>query len=733
MEIIPILIAIKRRWYLFVFIPTLISFLAYLFTRELKNEFKSTAQLSTGITLNNNLSLNVQRQSVLDINLQFNNLIQNLSSTTVISLVSYKLAIHDLESNNRPFRPEELAELKKQIKDQDFFKEAVTIYKSNLENFKILETSNTATVPYMNILKSLGYDVNSLRDNIRIFRVGVSDYLNVSYVSEDALLSAFVVNTLCDEFLRYQIETMESSTNESIRFFESIVEDKKNKLDQKSMDLSAFKKVNNLLDFEAESRSKITRDEQLQLAKLEENRNIRSLNTELEIIKERISEMEQSSNTASSSNLNVEIINVRNKINDLNTRYINSGQQEQILLDSINYYRSVYRTLTERQNLRTGGVTENANLGILRQRKNDIEMQLKISNANLVEIDNRINSSKFNASDYATKESKLQELTRERDLAADEYLRFQQKLNEVRNSSLMAGNSIQVVLRGQPAESPEKSKKLLLIAMGFIGSFGLILFSIVITEILNFSIKNPYRFKNQVGLNLIGLLTKINKKRISISEIFKQNDKEYSIYIEYLRKVRYELEAFQGKVILATSTKSGQGKSFFLRAIAHSLSNINKRVLIIDMNFKSNLLTRQHIHLNEGKNMGLISRKNILQAGSNCLRDFVSPTPRKNVYFIGCEVSGDSPFEIFNGASIKESLLELKSEFDFIFIESAALNEYSDTKELEGFADFIISIVSAESTVNQLDRESFKYFESLNSKFFGCILNFVSPLNLKQL
>jgi hypothetical protein len=137
--------------------------------------------------------------------------------------------------------------------------------------------------------------------------------------------------------------------------------------------------------------------------------------------------------------------------------------------------------------------------------------------------------------------------------------------------------------------------------------------------------------------------------------------------------------------------------------------------------------------LSEGKNINIISKKNILKYGTNCLRELVAPTPRKNIYFIGCEVSGDSPLEIFNGSSMKESLMELKNEFDFIFIESAALNEYSDTKELEGFADFIISIVSAETAVNQLDKESFKFFESLNSKFFGCILNFVLPLNLKQL
>ena len=64
-------------------------------------------------------------------------------------------------------------------------------------------------------------------------------------------------------------------------------------------------------------------------------------------------------------------------------------------------------------------------------------------------------------------------------------------------------------------------------------------------------------------------------------------------------------------------------------------------------------------------------------------------------------------------------------------MESAALNEYADTRELEPYADKVVAIFSAETHTNQKDEYSIKYLNALKDKFMGVILNKVDLENLE--
>jgi succinoglycan biosynthesis transport protein ExoP len=58
-----------------------------------------------------------------------------------------------------------------------------------------------------------------------------------------------------------------------------------------------------------------------------------------------------------------------------------------------------------------------------------------------------------------------------------------------------------------------------------------------------------------------------------------------------------------------------------------------------------------------------------------------------------------------------------------IFMKGPALNDYSDSKELIDYADKVIPVFAADTSVNHHDRESVKYFKSINGKLMGTILN----------
>src|SRR5690606_25325203 len=104
-------------------------------------------------------------------------------------------------------------------------------------------------------------------------------------------------------------------------------------------------------------------------------------------------------------------------------------------------------------------------------------------------------------------------------------------------------------------------------------------------------------------------------------------------------------------------------------------------------------------------------------------RGFISQTSDKNVDIICSKEGLESPSEIFAGKDFRKMIGTLKERYDYIFMEGASLNDYSDTKELIEFVDGVIVVFSAQSTLKLVDRESIKYLKTLNGKFQGAVLN----------
>jgi Mrp family chromosome partitioning ATPase len=112
--------------------------------------------------------------------------------------------------------------------------------------------------------------------------------------------------------------------------------------------------------------------------------------------------------------------------------------------------------------------------------------------------------------------------------------------------------------------------------------------------------------------------------------------------------------------------------------------------------------------------------------------DLINPTKYKNIYIVGNSGGGhESPAEILSGRDFSNLVTMLADSFDYVLMEGAAMNEYSDTKELVRYADKVIAVFSAESTIKHFDRESIQYFKSLGKKFGGAVLNRVNSRDLK--
>lgn len=750
MDILLLAKVLWRRIWILVSIPAMAAVAAFLLTMDTVDVYKSVAQISTGFTINDQVQLSEEKFNIRDADVKFSNLMNSMNSGISINLISYRLLLHDLDPLQTPFRkpdPQMFSFTDTEVQEVKAF------LKDKLDKSAPLSTADAQFNLARKFFNAYHYGFANIKPQLVISRVQNTDFVKVEFSSEKAGLSALAANAFCEEFIKHSQNLKTERTGESVGFLKQLVDEKKVGLDAKLETQKIFKSNNTVFDINRDGEAQLG-----QLAELEKQRDdIRTRIQKLELTLNRLKEDIKSAggSVSAGTNNNQRIIDLRERINRLNEKYITSGSSNQVLLDSLNSLREQLRVQFDNANRQTTTPIAGLSLAELQSKYKDAEIELQVERSSLNMTEAKIRNLQYGFSGFASKEAKLEAIQKEIDLASQEYLAAVEKYNEAKNRLLSAGSLRQILVAIAPA-NPEPSKRPLIIGLAGFSSLAICLFVIIAIELLDLSIRNADRFKRIVGLPLAGTLNMIDSRNFNIKSYFSQttSNDESEKYKSLLRKLRHEIESLNAKVILFTSPKKKDGKTFVLFSLSYVLSLINKRVLIIDTNFKNNSLsqilanTKDDNKAIEGYRAKLLigatkkkkssqsnedeSEDESFTADTSNTYDLINPTKYKNIYIVGNAGSGnESPAEILSGKDFTNLISVLVDSFDYILLEGASMNDYSDTKELVRYADKVVAVFSSESTIKQLDRESITYFKSLGKKFGGCILNKVELKDLK--
>jgi succinoglycan biosynthesis transport protein ExoP len=721
MDLLNFLKVLLRRKWLILSVTVLAVVVAYLVARIIPPAYWAEAQLATGITDNPEVSLDEDEKKVDHFRSQnrFNNLIELMKSRPVVSLLSYQLILHDLNSK-APFRKLEDA---KEYYSDDQINSAKKVFQAKMDSIETINTNNKEEKVLYDLLKWAGYDYESLLENLKVQRVASTDFISVEYTSEDPYLSALVVNTLSQEVIRYYKTIKTDRSFASVEFFEKLAAEKKAELDQKVAILQAFKQDNSVIDLQAQTNNMMGRISSLEVAREETSKQIMSYQQAISNINNRFTGSERNYMEAQASATNQKIIDLKNKINQLNNRYVIAGSQNAALRDSIQALKSQLEAQIS-NSVYQGTFNPNVPRQELVSRKINSEIELDMAKASLVSIDNELNRLRSEIVDFASKDGALAALQRDVDVAQDAYVSVLNKLTEARFAAQKQRNLLNQVEFGMPADEPLPSKKLLLVAFAGVASFMFCVVLIFVMEYIDTRYKTPSQFQRLTNLRLMGSINELDTKDNMVPEELLASDGtgfKMETYRQSLRKLRYEIETTHPKTVLFTSTRPKEGKTFAMISLAHSLSLNEKKVLLIDTNFKNNSLTQ------------IFGAKPTLERYMNkqvAREDLITRTNLKNIDIIGCLGGDYSPSEVLSHSLFQSLLTSMAADYDYIFMEGASLNSYSDSKELANYSDKIIPVFSADSAVNSSDKASISYLKSLNGKYMGSVLNKVELENL---
>ena len=174
------------------------------------------------------------------------------------------------------------------------------------------------------------------------------------------------------------------------------------------------------------------------------------------------------------------------------------------------------------------------------------------------------------------------------------------------------------------------------------------------------------------------------------------------------------------RVICLSSALSGEGKSLTSVNLAHTLSQLNKKVILIDCDMRRPTLAEK---LGIMKTPGLSS---YLTAQSNLETLIQKPNLKgsgDNFYVISAGQNPPNPIELLSSARMKHMLDALRKDFDYVVLDMPPITEVSDALAVANNTDGVLLVVRE----NYCDRialaETVRQFEFINAKILGTVFN----------
>ncbi len=725
-------VLLRRKW-LLLFISLLAVAATYFLADLQPRAYKSTSILSTGIVISKRIDLERQSSFVQRYQLEqkFNNLIESMQSRTSIRLLTYQLLLHDLLADSlevEPFRslsPDADIAVNLKYPEVQLLVDMMYLQRDSVIEFSLNQYDDAL---FRELAKGFEYDYESIRDHLVIRRMGDTDFLSVEFESENAALSEFAVNSFCRKFIEYDNFLQMKEEHQAVQFYSDLSKQKKEKLDRLSRELSNYKRNKRIINLEKQGDAVVSQIKDLELSREEENKNIQGYQQAINNLNQYIQKDNITFSDSYSDDyfLNEDVRKIQKQINELNDQYISSGNEK--IAKQIEIKRKQRKNLINQYTSKRIKGDRGKDKSLLEKRINT-EMDLAIAKEGVKSIDLEIEKLRSRAGSLVSDEAFIEEVRGEKEIAIEEYMNAVTKLNEAMVLSMSKVSPLAIHEYGRIPEEPEPSQKLILSAFAGVATFSIATLLLFLLIMLDKSLGSPDQFSKLANLPLLGSINNVQTKQIDLTELYEKNtkNKKLKTFKEALRKLRFAVESSGGRSFLFTSTKEQEGKTFLIIALAHALSKNNKKVLVIDTNFKNNTLTG-------------MANKRLL---ANPLNDGIQTSEansgktlktrlilNENVDIIGNKGGNHSPSEILAGKDFNKLLNDFYSEYDYIFLEAASLNDYSDTRELVSYVDKIIAVFSATNSIKQADKESLQFLHSQNDKFLGAILNKVDIKNL---
>jgi capsular exopolysaccharide synthesis family protein len=250
-----------------------------------------------------------------------------------------------------------------------------------------------------------------------------------------------------------------------------------------------------------------------------------------------------------------------------------------------------------------------------------------------------------------------------------------------------------------------------------------------IIELANDLVRTPSDVARFLRIPLLGVIPDASEDRQvrGIELCHAVRKAPYSVISESYRQCRTNLKlsglAESSNVLLVSSGMAGDGKTSVAVNLATSFVAAEKKVLLVDANFRQpslHTLFPKVESLNAGGrfNFGLSS---VLthQCGA---KEAIRSSGIEGLDIIDCGPLPASPAELLSSVRMEELLRENRRSYDYIIIDGPPVLLVSDAKVLAGLVDSTILVFNAAATSRGAAQRTIRQLREVNAQIVGCVL-----------
>lgn len=545
-----------------------------------------------------------------------------------------------------------------------------------------------------------GYDdaAESLKEDLDIYIASKkSNVIQIEMETTDVDKAKLILNDIVKYYNVRGVEQRSEQSRLTLDFLDSRIQLIAQDLTDSEADVEGYKKNQGIVDVATEATYQTTKKGKFEGELVQAEIDLNIMQMTKEFLADSKNKYELIPTTVSDETVKAGITNY-NELVLSRMNLVRTAKEGNIALSKMN----------DRIDALRANINTSLDRAIAQQNKviSDMRLQLGVTDSRLGNI--------------PTQERQYRDIKRKQTIKEQLYLFLMQRRED---TALMIANTTPkgvIVDKAFSLSEPVTMKKRMILLLAFVFSLILPPLILVIKKVLRNKFDTKDELKKLTDIPVIGEICKDNT---GDNIVVKQGS--VSTVAELFRAVRSNLQQFflsgeDDKVVLMTSTVSGEGKSFVSVNLAQTLAITNNdlKVLLVGMDIRKPRIAE---YLSIPSLKGLTDY--VARTGMN-LDDVIQKNPNGLAFDV--ITSGPippNPAELLLSQRVDDMFAELRKRYDYIVVDTAPVGLVSDTLTLSRIGDATIYVCRANYTTKTDIQYANSIYEEGRLKKMSIILN----------
>ena len=271
---------------------------------------------------------------------------------------------------------------------------------------------------------------------------------------------------------------------------------------------------------------------------------------------------------------------------------------------------------------------------------------------------------------------------------------------------------VSIVDRADPPTFPYKPNLFMNLLMGLGAGLLAGLGGAVGLEILSDTIKTREDVRAKLRLPCLGAVPKTAARDTFIEDLKNPASVVSEAYSAIVAALRFSTEAGMPKVLLVTSTQSGEGKSSSALALAQNFARREKSVLLVDADLRKPAFKAATDKVGLSK----------LLTTDDPIRDHILETQHSNFWLLPSGPVPPNPADLLSTGRIRRIIAEADEQFDLIVIDGPPTLGLADSPLLAAAAGKVLFVIESGKTRTKAAIEALNRLEATGAHVLGATL-----------